>query len=269
MDHTTQSGDSWRKKLNRILRREFSPELIGFNGVHANKFATPLIYIPFQPYSWILYRFVTAFYLKLWMVLHIMNWEKNYPRESDSKAKMFLYLSNWVYSLLCAYFLFSAVSTLVHHLKTACKDTSTTVNREDQQITKSIECSGQDPCKNITLPWYFKITWFLQNLAFVGTIMVTILRWGVDIGDNPMKHASDIHIHGIGLIFVCIDIFVIASPFRLQHVVYPLIFGLIYSAFTGFFYLAGGTKFIDDDKNTSIYETILDWGTYPKEQQLL
>ena len=79
--------------------------------------------LPFQPVSWIIWRFFLAIYVHLWLGLTLWKWgtKPDYPYESDTKAKFFIYSSNWSYLMLCVYFLFSAVSTVVYHANTGFK----------------------------------------------------------------------------------------------------------------------------------------------------
>ncbi|XP_072045807.1 protein rolling stone-like [Amphiura filiformis] len=191
----------------------------------------------------------------------------DYQREFDGiKAKILVYYSYWSFLGVCAYFLFSAIGTLVYHVQNSYKDTSQTVLKEHEEQQRS----GKGPRKNITLPWYFKITWFLQNVFFSGIILTTFLRWGVDTGEKFQYTTSsgDIHAHGITLLMVFVDIILIASPHRIQHVVYVILVGVIYTAFSGIYYLAGGTNEHHTDKemdgDTYVYREKLDWGRFPK-----
>ena len=125
------------------------------------------------------------------------------------------------------------------------------------------------PDPNITLPWYFKLTWVLQVLSYPGLALSFLLPLAVVDGVPNQNSTSPaiIHIHGLGQLFVLVDIIMIVSPYRLQHAVYPMLVALVYYAWTGIYYLAGGTnqhhhnKEIDGD--TYVYKEKVDWGRFP------
>ena len=115
-----------------------------------------------------------------------------------------------------------------------------------------------------------KVTWLLKNFIYPAIILTSFLRWGIDTGEPGQyeSNAADVHVHGVGLVIVAVDFIVIASPYRLQHVVYPLIPVVSYYTMTLLYYVAGGTNEHhsnkDVDGDTYLYREKLDWGRYPK-----
>ena len=77
----------------------------------------------YQPVTWLLYRFAVAIYFTVWLFVIISTWGdlpyRNPP--ADTKVKWLIYVSNWVYLCLCVYFIMSALSTLLFHIKTNFK----------------------------------------------------------------------------------------------------------------------------------------------------
>ena len=133
-----------------------------------------------------------------------------------------------------------------------------------------IEAGGMDPDKNIVLPRYVKVQWFLLTLIYPLIILTSILRWAVDTGEpyQYVSNGADVHVHGVGLAFVIADFIFIANPYRLQHMIYPMVTALVYTMFTLIYYFAGGTNEHHAERirdgDTYIYRESLDWGRYPR-----
>ncbi|XP_072040345.1 protein rolling stone-like [Amphiura filiformis] len=193
-----------------------------------------------------------------------------YPKASDSRWKMFLFASNWAYITVCLYFTFAAISTFTYHMRTSYKDTSFKANKEELEINNLIEAGGTDPNKEYILPVYVKFTWYLKSSIYPAIILTSFLRWGADTGEpyQYSTNAVDVHVHGVGLAFVIVDFILISSPYRLQHVIYPMTAALGYYMFTLIYFFAGGTnghhanREIDGD--TYLYREKLDWGRFPR-----
>ena len=114
-----------------------------------------------------------------------------------------------------------------------------------------------------TLSWYFKLTWLLQNVAFDAALFVVLLFWIVDF-DPAVTNVTvfNVHIHGVNLFLVLVDLFLIASPYRLLHMIYPCTMALVYYLFTIIYYYSGGTNEYSVDEvngNSVIYKGTLDW----------
>ena len=137
------------------------------------------------------------------------------------------------------------------------------------QSTEGTEDKTDTTDKTGKLPWYIKVMWFMQYQIYPGLVMTTVARWAVDTG-IPYNYATnviDIHHHGVGILLLVIDFFLLASPFRLQHILFAPILPFIYVIFTVIYYFAGGTNehhlFEERDGNTYIYREHFDWGMYP------
>ena len=88
--------------------------------------------------------------------------------------------------------------------------------------------------------------------------MVTIVYWGFLYQPGEITGMSlvlDISLHLLGTIALILDVFISAFPIRLAHVVYPLIYGLMYVLFSLLYCYLGGAKIVGD---CDIYP-VLDW----------
>ncbi|XP_068626778.1 protein rolling stone-like [Battus philenor] len=111
------------------------------------------------------------------------------------------------------------------------------------------------------LPWYVSMYWFINNIAISIAIMITVLYWILLFDpeqrqdDNPVSFWLDVATHGVNSCIAVVELLASRTPVRLLHVYQPLGIGLWYAAFSGIYYIAGGT---DSNGNLFIYE-VLDW----------
>ena len=151
-------------------------------------------------------------------------------------------------------------------------------NKTDEFQNSNYDQEAQNNANRETVPsptpntensisWYFKVTWLFQNICFAGALFVTILFWVLDFDPaTSTVTVFNVHIHGVNLVFVILDQFLIASPFRLLHFIYPSCMALIYFIFTGIYFAAGGLNEYPEDPvngNTYLYQGTLDWGRHP------
>ncbi|XP_072027479.1 uncharacterized protein [Amphiura filiformis] len=284
------------------LKSEFQLKNLGFSGVSDRSFVIPQARWCFQPATWILYRFAAAIYLTVWWIVILIYWgEPPYYKQADTKAKWFIYVSNWSYLCLGIYFWTSAIGTLVYHKNTKFKVSSTITAGEglelspvadsakDNKIANGYDNHGHlidaDPQKNnshedvekqdsttgmtentssnISLSWNFKVTWLFQNISFTAAFFVTLLFWILDFDpETGTVTVFNLHIHGVNLLFVLVDQFLIGSPYRILHFIHPSIMALVYFIFTAIYYAAGGLNEYAPDEvngNTYLYKGSLDW----------
>ena len=67
--------------------------------------------------------------------------------------------------------------------------------------------------------------------------------------------AVDLETHALNVVYIVFNLMVTGIPVRLLHVWYSLVFGVTYTLFTLFYYLAGGTN---ADENPYVYR-VIDW----------
>jgi hypothetical protein len=110
------------------------------------------------------------------------------------------------------------------------------------------------------MPLAFKISWLLTNLSTNASIMAMFVYWTfIYVGkDNDL---NNVLVHGGNAIVMFIDLFIYAYPPKFSHFVYPMAFGLFYSAFSSIYTFSGGTN---DDYMNYIY-AVLDWKNQTKK----
>ncbi|KAL0901303.1 hypothetical protein ABMA27_006592 [Loxostege sticticalis] len=126
-------------------------------------------------------------------------------------------------------------------------------------LVVSIVIVNKKPYETMELPWYVSMYWLLYNVAVSIAIMITALYWILlyDSGTFESRRMFwlDLSTHGFNSCLAFIEVVVSRTPVRILHFYQPLGVGLWYAAFTGIYYIAGGT---DGNGNHFIYE-ILDW----------
>lgn len=179
------------------------------------------------------------------------------------------FLTVWTYILLTLHFIVTAVITIVHHFRRPRKVSCTENQHEDESKSREnpgfvgekmepIEKStskgsetdqgrNRKSCKDELVGgviWYMKLSWLLSNIVHVFSIIVTVVYFSAIY---PTLHVSnselfnDFNVHAINTIFVLIDAAICARPVRILHLVYPMIYGLVYIAFSVVVYGVSGT----------------------------
>ena len=111
---------------------------------------------------------------------------------------------------------------------------------------------------------YCKLVWFLFDIAASSSIAVDVLFWillAPTLPTDEKLSSSRINKHVINGLLVVFDTLVVAFPTRLLHVVYPLLYAMLYSVFVVFLYLSRVNSkvypFLDFEKNLKSAITIV------------
>lgn len=103
-----------------------------------------------------------------------------------------------------------------------------------------------------------KIYWVSSLLSTVVSISLSCVYWPL-IYTGRDKGLNDALTHAGNAIFMFVDVFVSAFPFRYGLFIHPLGFGVFYGYFFSVFYTVIGGK--DRDNNDFIY-SVLDWNNH-------
>ncbi|XP_041350540.1 uncharacterized protein LOC121369499 [Gigantopelta aegis] len=149
---------------------------------------------------------------------------------------------------------------------TKCENKQINVEKSDLKITDPEDVTSdsteslhvQEPCfsKN-RMPWYLNTSWILWNIVSVNAIVVTAIYFGalynklqIERG-HPGIDYDNVNVHALNTVFVFADVVVCARPVRLLHVVYPIVYGLVYAIFSILFWSV--------NHSNVIYKDVLDW----------
>ncbi|XP_006812936.1 protein rolling stone-like [Saccoglossus kowalevskii] len=153
--------------------------------------------------------------------------------------------------MLTLYFLLSLIGSVAYHVNGIGK-----IGATDSEMSSSDKTvDRQDKVNDMMLPWYLKLVWLSQNTAFNSGLAVTLCYWAID-ADNI--NVFNIHMHGVNVLLIFMDLGLIASPIRVLHVIYPVVFVLIYTLFSFICY-----KFMGINPTDSYLRALVDWGVNP------
>ena len=173
---------------------------------------------------------------------------------STGTPRWFVFLTHWCFMLYNAYLIVAALSVTTKFLTVHCfcrGDESYDRLRKDAFLfEKPSGCCGYSDNK---LSWYQVIHWVLflygNELAFA----VLICYWTLLYTEGTEVDGVNANVHLVNGLVALIDLWVTAVPVNFLHFLYPIIFGVIYSLFSGIYFAI--TKDI-------IYERVLDYGEH-------
>lgn len=123
--------------------------------------------------------------------------------------------------------------------------------------TSGMETPEEETSPLSGVPWFVKLTWLLQVTSYSGSFFVSLAYWLVDF--NPeIEQASifTLHTHAFSSVLILIDISVIATPMRIGHFIYVIVFSISYFTFTYVYFLLGGHNPYGD---RYLYASLVDW----------
>ena len=107
------------------------------------------------------------------------------------------------------------------------------------------------------ITWYLKLSWILWNIVSVDAIMVTAIYFGALYNKlqtergHPGLDYDNFNVHALNTIVVLIDGVVGARPVRFLHVVYPVMYSVVYIMFSVIYWCY--------DHSNVLYKGVLDW----------
>lgn len=143
-------------------------------------------------------------------------------------------------------------------VKTFCGETeATNALPKGRSIRLQLE-----PIEISPLSWYCKVISVFFNLSSSLTLFVTIFYYSIIVPAKIERGLQnnvtstymyvDINTHAVTSVLMAIDIAVVAIPIQLYHVVYVIMFGVVYVGASAIWWSR------DPDENT-LYDPLLDW----------
>ena len=213
-----------------------------------------LSYFLFQWLSlpvFVAYRLIVTAYNLAWLFYNIHLYGAN----------MFIYVTNWTYTILNIYFVFATTLSSIALYKDLKKETETITLATDEQAVEiemepgnygAVDQEHDDASQKDALQCHHKLFWFIYVIAATGGLIITAGYWSVLAGDDPVD-ANNITKHALNSVFMVIDTSLSAIPVRLLHFLYVMLYFLIYLVFTVIYWLLGGTGY---QGNTYIYKRL-------------
>ena len=139
--------------------------------------------------------------------------------------------------MLVAYLIWAAVSVTYTYIRTlllkkAPHKPSYTLKKE--KLSKPPGCCGTSVDST---SWFHKIHWVFFTIGNEIAVGITILYWAIIAGPGGGGFDEfNVAIHLLNGIFAYLELWITGIPVRIYHFVYVVIFGIIYSVFTGIHY---------------------------------
>eukprot|EP00057_Strongylocentrotus_purpuratus_P035202 XP_798115.3 PREDICTED: protein rolling stone [Strongylocentrotus purpuratus] len=225
-----------------------------------------------MPWTFMTYRLAIAIYQLIFVILTLVYWgEEPLYSAVDTKAKWLIYISNWTYLFVLAYFLLAAITTFYWHMSHEQRgkiqesgERSDTIEMTANPIADTEAAASE---RVYSTPWYLQIQRFCQVYSCSATVFVTLLFWVLVYNpDSTVIHVFNVSVHGGAMMLMIIDTFLVATPIRILHLIYVMLVAFIFFCFTGVYYAAGG---LDPKGETFIYSGSLDWGAEPTRSAIV
>lgn len=208
--------------------------------------------VPFVFY--LIYRFLLMVYVIFWL-----GYTSHFH---GSNLEIWgAYLTNWTYTLLTVYMIVHCLVVSYYYVCTFCGQDrymysfcrrmnveyhTSIFAEQSERMEHEHECVvGEEPETEVLLvstvsfvnrpPWYMCITWVLFSAVSTGAVMVTIVFFAFLF--PVMKGASvmsleNVQLHLLNSVIILLENFITGIPCRLLHVVYPILYGLLYLLFS-------------------------------------
>ena len=104
------------------------------------------------------------------------------------------------------------------------------------------------------ISWYQMFQWFLFLIGNELSLVILFLFW-VLVYDGGEVDGISANTHVVNGIFSLVDLWVNGTPINTLHVIYIMIFGAVYSVFTGLYFVGSGNyvyKVLDYNENVGL-----------------
>lgn len=242
----------------------------------------------------LVYRVLVALYCIAWII-----YSGFYP--SNGHEKWFIYLTNWSFLFVTAYFTLSSLITGLYY-KDECKQGEYEMgnpepiplkhhygisrssdidsreksreeihgpcdNRESRDVTRDMDRSRSElkasinplnVMEEIPMSWFHEVLWIIYNIASNTALLITVTNCDY-VGQQVDGLIITTQI--INTVFILLETLLGTVPVRLFHVIYPMLFSIVYIMFTVVFW---ATKSNNTSGQPFIY-SVLDYTGHPRK----
>ncbi|ESN97806.1 hypothetical protein HELRODRAFT_177871 [Helobdella robusta] len=151
--------------------------------------------------------------------------------------RYFVYLTNISYTITAIYFLSSAIRTVTFEVLRRKRN-----NRRSEVIFNGNIDPSSLRKQNIIhalLKFSIYFEWMARHLAYCGALIVTVGFYSFVASLQGMSGRTlfDVNFHIMNSVIVLVDLFISASPVKLFHGVWVVVYGIAYGVFTYIYYL--------------------------------
>ena len=188
-----------------------------------------------------MYRWFLAVYFFSWLIVSGVK---------STGPIYFIFLTNWCFIAFNLYLIVAAVSTttkylLVHFLR----PTEGVLSKSEEfEIKKP---SGFCGYSDNSIAWYQMIQWLLFNLAITLAFAVMILYWALLYGGGAVD-GINANTHLVNGLVALVEVWVTGIPVNFLHLIYSMVFGVVYCVFTGIYFAA---------TSEAVYPGVIDFGS--------
>ena len=185
------------------------------------------------------YRLVVTAYNLAWLFynIHLLG------------VKMFIYLTNWTYTILNIYFVFATTLSCIALYTDLGKPVEAPLATDEQAVEiemgpanyGAVDQDREDASEKDALQCHHKFLWFLYVISATAGVWITAGYWTVLVGDDPID-ANNVTKHALNSVFMVLDTCLSAVPIRLFHSLYPFLYLVIYISFSVIYWLLDGTN---------------------------
>ena len=180
-------------------------------------------------------RILATAYAVVWLIAYVIN--RSISKERGGKT--FIFLSVWAYITFVITHILITTITCKYYIGVWWSSR----NNDSSTNTSTI------------MDYMVKISWVLYTITITTSFMVTVGYYTTVDPDFDDFDVYSLHIHGINLIIVIIDLVMARIPVMLLHFYAPMVYSLVYIVFTGVYAASGGT----DHKERDYIYTALDY----------
>lgn len=198
--------------------------------------------------------------------------------DGDGGHQWGAYLTNWTYTLLTVYVLWHLLATILFYALAWFRPRSSSAGLlrcgrpsegfheslfqeldsfdlyEEIVVEDANSLKGDDmsSSSDSTRPeWYLCVLWMLYSAVSSGAVMVTGVYFTLLFPDSDQNlGVDDMQVHLLNSCVVLLEHAISAAPYRLLHVLYPMVYGLTYIVFNLIYW--------STDNRIVVY-SILDW----------
>lgn len=172
----------------------------------------------------------------------------------DEGFKWFIFLTNWSYTFLNIHFIIGTFLPAYYHYMynnkrkiVSCDANANEQPKGDNVVEINLDNALSDkPELALRHPRMLimacKASWVVCNIASNIGSLVSLMYWSFVYVPGQFVDGSNINAHAINSVLIVTDVLLSNAPFRVFHLVYPMLYSLIYCLFTVVYWAAGGTN---------------------------
>jgi len=177
------------------------------------------------------YRILATVYAVIWLIAYVIN--RSVSKERGGKT--FIFLSTWAYITFTITLILITIISCKYYIG-------------EWQSRRNYKLHSPSTNMSTFMDYIVvKISWLLYTITITTTFIITVGYYTTVDPDFDDFDVYSLHIHGINLIIMIIDLVMARIPVMLLHFYAPMVYSLVYLVFTGIYAASGGTDHKERD----------------------